>query len=71
MWVVHVAGERGALDVLLVIAHSDGPLAGLVWLEGGGVHSILLLDRTHQRPVCRRVCGDVDISTAGAITVDL
>lgn len=71
MRVVDMAGEGRALDVLLVIADGDGPLAGLVRLEGSGIHAVLLLDGAHERPVCGRVCRDVDVPAAGTITVDL
>lgn len=71
MRVVDVAGEGRALDVLLVIADGDGPLAGLVRLEGGGINAVLLLDGAHEWPVCGGVCRDVDVTAASTITVDL
>lgn len=65
--VEYEAREGTALDVHAAVHDGDGPLARLVWLEGGAVHASVLVHRAVQLAARGRPRHHADLVGVGAI----
>jgi len=65
------ASEGSSLDVLAPVHDPNGPLSGLIRLEGATMHSIRLVDGTVQFSARRRSGDDGHVAMARPIRVDL
>lgn len=63
--------ERAALDVLALVSDGNLPLSGLVWLERGREHAVVVVHRAVEIAPGRRNGLNFQIAISGAIRIDL